>query len=562
MKNSVGFLIIPLLIFSFFVSASPASASVSTSASINYSVFQSFNTTIDVVLKNNNRSTSVVNYFTIVLPYQNVSNIKVSMPGRKITNTAFKQKNGTEVIINLQNLVIQGRSSDAFRLSFQSANTIDSNWGYAKLKSNIDGLKIDKVTFKYGSDKPDISYINGASLTKLGSGSYEFNNIKSSTISLNFGDPITFKYSFSKTYLNDSDEEIVQEVVLPTTDSTQTFILSSITPEPTSQRVDNENNVILGFKVDARKQTVVTMSGYIIKNKTPNTLQGYSDVDLRTDGFWSLTNQFEKIRLENYLKENKYQKSAVNLSKFVASRFKLDLSSAEGKSSFENALRMGPDTAIGRKDNAIAEDYVDLLIALLRENSIPARMVVGYLPKSHQFISDGAFHSWVEYYDIDGKVWLNLDPSTSDLFKSPDYDANNLNSIKLLVRSSHYNLPKLPFINSKDLSITPTSETATAVFNPTIDGNLLRNEGNTIIKVSTTNKVDVLLPKNEVEINEPGKLVTQSFNGENKEFEIKAQSVVNRSSNINILSELLLFSMYLIIASVIFTVYAKIKHVR
>jgi hypothetical protein len=80
----------------------PVSANVSTSATINYNVTSTFDTSIDVVLKNGSKSTtSVVNYFTIVLPYQNVSNIKLSMPGRKITSTAFKQKDGTEVIINL-----------------------------------------------------------------------------------------------------------------------------------------------------------------------------------------------------------------------------------------------------------------------------------------------------------------------------------------------------------------------------------------------------------------------------------------------------------------------------
>lgn len=561
MKNSLGFLIIPLLLFSLLLFPAPVNANVSTSATINYNVSSKFETSIDVVLKNSSKSLAVVNYFTIVLPYQNVSDIQLSMPGRNITSTAFKQKNGTEVIINLKNLVIQGRSSDAFRLTFQSINTIDSNWGYAKLKSKIDGLKIDKVTLKYDNSKPDISAITGATLTKLGSGNYEFNSISASTIAMNFGEPVTFKYSFNKTYLNDSDEEIVQEVVLPVTDSTQTLVLDSLSPDPVSQRIDNDNNVILGFKVDPEKQTIVNIQGYIIKKKE-NNQQGYTDTDLKTEGFWSLTNQFERIRLENYLKEKQLDKNAINISKFVASRFNLSVGNNDGKSSFENALRMGPDTAIGRKDNAIAEDYADLLITLLRENSIPSRMIVGYLPKSHQFISDGAFHSWVEYYDVNQKIWLNLDPSTADLFKSPDYDANNSNTIKLLVRSKHYNLPKLPFITNKDLIIEPSSENITEIFNPELDGNVLRNAGNSVVKVVSGNSTEIVLPKGTLEIKQAGKSVIQSLNGKSKEYDIKAGEVVNKSSEINLLSELVLVLLFFVISTFCLFIYAKIKHVK
>jgi hypothetical protein len=446
-------------------------------------------------------------------------------------------------------------------LSFQSINTVDANWGYAKMKSRIEGLKVDKVTLKYDSSKPNISAINGATLTKLGQGNYEFNNITASTIAMNFGEPVTFKYSFNKTYLNDSEEEIVQEVVLPVTDSTQTLVLTSFSPQPVSQRIDNDNNVILGFKVDAGKQTVVNILGYIIKQKE-NNQQKYSEIDLKTEGFWSLTNQFERIRLENYLKEKKAEKNANNISKFVASRFSLQVSNGEGQSSFENALRMGPDTAIGRKDNAIAEDYVDLLIALLRENSIPSRMIVGYLPKSHQFISEGAFHSWVEYYDVNQKIWLNLDPSTADLFKSPEYDANNSNTVKLLVRSKHYNLPKLPFVTNKDLIIEPSSENITEIFNPELEGNVVRNSGNTVIKIVTGNTSEIVLPKETLEINQVGKTIVQGLNGKSEEFDIKAGEVVNKSSQINILSELILILIFFVVTTFSLFIYAKIKHDR
>ena len=51
----------------------------------------------------------------------------------------------------------------------------------------------------------------------------------------------------------------------------------------------------------------------------------------------------------------------------------------------------------------VCQDYAHILIALCRQQGIPARYIAGFM------IGEGATHAWVEVY-VNGK-WLGIDPT-------------------------------------------------------------------------------------------------------------------------------------------------------
>lgn len=67
----------------------------------------------------------------------------------------------------------------------------------------------------------------------------------------------------------------------------------------------------------------------------------------------------------------------------------------------------------------VCQDYSHLFISIMRNNSIPARYVSGYLNQGKQYIGAAAMHAWVEVY-IPGTGWLGIDP-TNNVFVNENY---------------------------------------------------------------------------------------------------------------------------------------------
>lgn len=563
MRNSLGYLILTILIFNCFSGLSFAKG-ITSSVNLNYNQVQSdFSTNIGIKFFNSDRSPAVINFYTILLPFQGVNNVKVVLNDVQISSTTHKQSNGTEVVINMRNTVVPARKSAYLDISFNSLSPIDSNWGYGKLLSSIKNLNISKITFEYDNSKPKISNVDGAQYRELLSSKnrkYEFTDINSSKISFNIGNPPTFKYLLHKTYVNDSEESVINEIVIPYTDNEQQFIISNVKPTPTSQRIDKDNNIILGFLVPAQKQIVVDIEGYILKNELKINSQ-YYDHDLNNSGLWSLTNDFEKARISNALQNEKKSNYPKVLSTYIVDKLTLvKNTNTLSTNTFDNILRSGADSAISHKDTAIPEDYVDLLIAALRYNSIPSRMVIGILPISSIFTEVQLFHSWVEYFDSESSRWVRLDPSLNEVFGKLDEVNQSPNQIKLVVRSDSASLPKLPFLSSKELTIEPIIPDIETRFDFKFENNVITNTGNISIIIKQDENIEVLVPSTSKKLNSSTSYSILSLIGDKTDITTEPESISD-SSNITIYVEIIMFVTFLTSLLLLNTIYVKIRKI-
>ena len=76
------------------------------------------------------------------------------------------------------------------------------------------------------------------------------------------------------------------------------------------------------------------------------------------------------------------------------------------------------DTVINSCEG-VCQDFAHFMIAIMRENNIPARYVSGYLNLGKEYNGTGSIHAWVEVL-IPGTGWIGFDP-TNNLLEDHHY---------------------------------------------------------------------------------------------------------------------------------------------
>lgn len=176
------------------------------------------------------------------------------------------------------------------------------------------------------------------------------------------------------------------QVVLAPDTNQQIISLTTITPKPTSIRLDRDGNILLNYRLRPKKTIKVEASGqahvrslsYSIDEKrpaseVPSTLSGYTE----GKGVWS------------------------------------GGTSADGESA---AAKLGNmyNEALGQAADSVPDNYVDVvnrLIANARASGLPARLIAGVLSHNGaQAVAESMVHIWAEVY-LPGTGWMTIDPA-------------------------------------------------------------------------------------------------------------------------------------------------------
>jgi len=251
---------------------------------------------------------------------------------------------------------------------------------------------------------------------------FEYADVAEHSLALGFGDSTIYNFKFNAPLVNNSPVPRTFTVALPPDLVTQTSVIKSINPAPKTTRLDADGNVLAEYTLGAyQKLTVVA--------KVEGQAR-YRDYNLTASG---TKKDIPSALLPTYTRSTRYWPTDGAVAQAAKSVVKPDAKVADNvhavyryvidKLSYNNEkikfnVRQGAAKALANPNNAVCLEYADLMIAMLRSQGIPARMVVGYAYagslKASPEVAD-SLHSWVEAY-VPGIGWMTVDPTWGEKF--------------------------------------------------------------------------------------------------------------------------------------------------
>ena len=264
----------------------------------------------------------------------------------------------------------------------------------------------------------------------------------------------TINYSSQNRYVSTVFEAVLEFLILPENNENQKLIKLDINSNPETPHYFSKNQYdvdLLRFRftqnldlftldvnMKVEKQPVNPFNNEFLSVAEEQKIL-FSDEYIIENYFYLTPGTFTQPT-ENWNPQKKREHESVfdfsqKVNEQVYNSMTYDLSNA----SVEKKLNEVIESSTG-----VCQDYAHLMIAILRNNNIPARYVSGYLNQGKNYQGDGAIHAWVEVF-IPGVGWLGFDP-TNNLLEDNNYikishgvDLSECNSLKGVVKSTGTN---------------------------------------------------------------------------------------------------------------------------
>jgi transglutaminase-like putative cysteine protease len=238
-----------------------------------------------------------------------------------------------------------------------------------------------------------------------------------SGIAIGFGDMQYFDFSLSYHLRNSNLYATKTEIALPPDTNYQKVYITDISPRPSNVRVDEDGNWLAEYALRPAKKVDVKVSGFAeirhTPEKTPITQKEITTYT-RATRYWQSTDP-KIITLAKELKEPQA------IYEYVIKNLQYDF----GRVS-QNQNRLGAVGALNNPSSAVCREFTDLFIAISRAAGIPTREVNGFaytqntVQRPLSLVQD-VLHSWPEYYDMDKKTWVMVDPTWGATTGGTDY---------------------------------------------------------------------------------------------------------------------------------------------
>lgn len=217
----------------------------------------------------------------------------------------------------------------------------------------------------------------------------------------------------------------IYEISLPReyAEINQTVTIDHITPTPKNIYRDQEGNVIVSFEVQANKEDVIKVTGYI------KSSQKAYDLDTQSPADTDLEEYLKKIKEDKnnskYLAPTKYwevkdpfiQENALRLlenKKTLLELIEADYQYVNDTLEYDTAKANSNNERIGavsalKGGASVCMEYADSMIAILRAQGVPVRAALGYTNITDEPL-ELVRHQWLEIW-IPGYGWLSVDPT-------------------------------------------------------------------------------------------------------------------------------------------------------
>ena len=311
---------------------------------------------------------------------------------------------------------------------------------------------------------------------------YMFDGHENDSLSLLFGDSVTYKlgltYELKNTELKNADTELA----LPSDTPYQQILLDSIDPAPLSMRVDDSGNWMARYSLDANSKQIVKVVLYATVYPEPSQVDPSSThfVETSRSKYWQ-TNSSTVMDLSSRLK------TPANIYTYLVENFSYNYSGLNGK-----VERLGAISAITSPSNVLCTEFTDAFVALARTLDIPSREINGYgytknTTLQPQNTGTDILHAWPEYYSAEKKTWIAVDPTWGNTTGGINYldklDYSHITFVRHGEEDS-YPLPAGAYkstFSDKFVSVAVATEIPEKISKTEIIGDKVHNTGNVAV---------------------------------------------------------------------------------
>ncbi|MDX9738992.1 MAG: transglutaminase-like domain-containing protein [Candidatus Dojkabacteria bacterium] len=423
----------------------------------------------------------VLTYYTVTIPEENLRPEVFSITkNSKLEPTYYDRQSATDLVIDLENTLVSKEKPVTLKLTYSTKHSQET----LSLISSVKDTTSRGFTFTYPHSLGDIGWSSTPiiNLTQKGQNiEIETAPPKSSKVSISLGDKIIYQFAISRNLINSSDEIISSEISIPPSTNTQKILLINVQPKPNRSYKDINGNYILQYEIAPQSNIAVSIEGSLQMEKSISI--NPSTPRIETKNLWELKDTDLEKRVNKWLKdsgltdtdiesiydiksESRQQMIYKELYQFVIKNLQpntLTIGSLTG------SVRLGGERALSEQADSTSEDYADAMITLFRYFDIPARLVIGYVTNISDYHPDGMYHYWVEYFDLQKKDWIQVDPFLEDYSNTSLWSRPLPDHISLLFRYDNPNTPKLPYYTENDFKISIQESTPEPVYSMNAD---------------------------------------------------------------------------------------------
>lgn len=282
-------------------------------------------------------------------------------------------------------------------------------------------------------------------------------------ISLIFGEEQQYEFSLNYHLLNPSGSRGITQIALPPDTQYQKVVFDDIQPRPQKIERDIDGNWIATYLLESKQEQTVTASGTVTVYleptlDIPQSLP--SEELLKEDKHWQISDPKIQELAQQY-------KTPQQIYDYVIDTLDYNYQRLEPES---EPIRLGAVDSLAQPTNAVCQEFADLFITLARANGIPARLAVGYAFTQNPQIRplslvEDILHAWPEYYDIEKKVWIPVDPTWGDTTGGLDYFTQfDFNHVVFAIQGHSSEKPypagsyKRQDVESRDVQIEPINK--------------------------------------------------------------------------------------------------------
>jgi hypothetical protein len=468
-----------------------AASDFSTSFESVYTIQESGDTSVThtISLKNNLAHIYATEY-TIATSGEDLKNISSSDESGSIITKSLAQNGITTIHMMIDRPSIGLGQVKTITLSYSTSDVIEKigdtiTINIPRLEKANEALNYKRIVKIQGVEGMKEYIYPSANIKTVEDGYvvYMFDGHENDSLSLLFGDSVTYKLNLTYELKNSELQKAETELALPSDTPYQQIILDNIDPAPLSMRVDQSGNWMARYSLDANSKQIVKVVLYATVYPEPSQIDPSSThfVDSSKSKYWQ-TSSSTVMDLATRLK------SPANIYTYLVENFSYNYSGLNGK-----VERLGAISAITSPSNVLCTEFTDAFVALTRTLNIPAREINGYgytknATLQPQNSNTDILHAWPEYYSQENKTWIAVDPTWGNTTGGINYldklDYSHITFVRHGEEDS-YPLPAGAYkstFSDKFVEVEVAKDIPERVSKTEINGDKIKNIGNIAIR--------------------------------------------------------------------------------